>query len=158
MPGRKEDSIAVAAFAEIEITSAFGAREGLASDLEIQTWCKWSAYFGCWVNGWDVVEELQSGGQGEDGLAECMILYSGEKFLATHGRGLSVVAGVSWASRSLKGRGDRVPLRLPEVRARAFLLLSQAKQHYATWICVSARRSFNGLEQLRVMLMLPVYK
>lgn len=35
MPGRKEeDSIAVDAFAEIETTSAFGAREGLASDLE----------------------------------------------------------------------------------------------------------------------------
>jgi len=69
VPGHKEEgSIAVTTFAEIETTSAFKVREGLASDLETQSRSEWIAYVGYWVNEGDVVEKLWSGGPGEDRL------------------------------------------------------------------------------------------
>ena len=79
VPGRNEDSIAVAAFAEINTTSTFDVREGLTSDLETQGRSKWAANVGCWVNGEDVVEELRSGGPpgGNDAISISMSTPSG---------------------------------------------------------------------------------
>jgi hypothetical protein len=110
--GRKEEYLIT--FAEIETTSAFEVREGLASDLETQSGSEWTAHVGCWVNGGDVVEELRSGGPGEDGLAECDFdvrdLILGENLLAAQGRDLSVDAGESPGHHAHpKEEGTRFP-------------------------------------------------
>jgi len=98
MAGRKEEvPIALAAFAEIETTSAFEVRVGLGSNLETESGSEWATYVGYRVNGGEVVEEPRSGGPGEDGLVVCDFdvgdLGIGKNLLAAHGRDLGIVAG-----------------------------------------------------------------
>ena len=67
---KEEDPIAPAAFTEIETAGSFKVREGFGSNLETKYQSEWAMYIGCWVNGGDMVEELQSRKPGENGLVE----------------------------------------------------------------------------------------
>lgn len=72
MAGRKEeDTIAFTTFSEVESTGAFEMKAGFESDLETECRSERAVYVGSLINGGDVVEELRTGGPGEDRLAEC---------------------------------------------------------------------------------------
>jgi hypothetical protein len=97
MPGRKdEDSLAFAAFADIDTSGALKV-SGSGGDLQTECGSEWTAYVGGCVYGGDVIEELLTGGPGEERLPERDLdvgdLELLEKFLETDGRDLGVLAG-----------------------------------------------------------------
>ena len=138
--GRKEENpIAFAAFAEVETTGAFEVRIGLGCDWKTERGSEWATYVGGCVGAAAVVEELQTSGPGEDGLAECNLdagdLRLREDILAAIGHFLSLPAGEcpghyahpkgQWTGFiSDLGKADRVNAGLPEVNGVKVFILS----------------------------------
>jgi len=116
MPGRKdEDPLAVAAFEDVDTSSAFSRRSGSGSNWQTECGSERTANADGSVAAVDMFEELRISRPGEDGLPELDVNVGDLKFpkesSAADGHNPGVLARETGTSPRSKERRDRGPLR-----------------------------------------------